>query len=108
MTSPDVETYLSTAATETVSPPKTAVDDVVEAVVKVSLQDETAADSNQKINESPPRPLHVYSRYGLIHLSKSPLVGVPEGMPVLKDWFGCVRLLSGPVSGNDNSAQRLE
>lgn len=109
MASQDVEVSLPTATHETAPLPKlTAMDDVVEAVTNVSLQDEATTYVNQKVNEPPPRPLHVYTRYGLLHLSKSPLVNIPEGMPALKDWFGCVTLAKGPAPGNNDGVQRLE
>lgn len=42
-----------------------------------------------------PRPLHIYTRAQLLTLSVSPLVKVPDGMPELKDWFGCVLVCAG-------------
>ncbi|KAI0669990.1 hypothetical protein C8Q78DRAFT_1139173 [Trametes maxima] len=65
-----------------------AVDSVVEAVAKASLQDEVAVDAQQKTSDVSHRPLRVYSRNDILHLSKSPLVNLPEGMPALADWFG--------------------
>ena len=86
MASQDADLALSTANTQ--APHKAnSVQDVVEAVAQVSLQDEVAANINDKTT-TPPRPLKVYTRYELLHISKSPLVGLPEGMPAFKDWFG--------------------
>lgn len=30
-----------------------------------------------------------YTLHDLLHLQKSPLIAPPDGMPPLKDWFGC-------------------
>ncbi|RPD63033.1 hypothetical protein L227DRAFT_498019 [Lentinus tigrinus ALCF2SS1-6] len=80
---------VTSSVTNSTSPSNAnSVNDVVEAVAKVSLQDEVAADVNEKTIDSSPRPLKVYTRYGLLHLSKSPLVGPPQSMPAFKDWFG--------------------
>lgn len=43
------------------------------------------SDQDKKSN---PRPFVRYTRAHLLHLSKSPLVTVPNGMPHFKDWFG--------------------
>ncbi|KAI0762895.1 hypothetical protein C8Q74DRAFT_1206773 [Fomes fomentarius] len=87
MASQDADISLSTADTQT--PPKAnPIDDVVEAVAQVSLQDEVAANISEKNNNIPPRPLKVYTRHELLHISKSPLVCLPEGMPAFKEWFG--------------------
>lgn len=90
---------VSTSENSTQPTVASPLDDVVEAVAKVSLQDEAAAD--KKTADSPSRPFHVYTRNVLLHLSKSPMVGVPANMPALKDWFGCVTLVSSvPVHHN--------
>jgi hypothetical protein len=34
------------------------------------------------------RPVIVYTRPELVHMSKSPLVAPPKDMPDLKEWFG--------------------
>ncbi|KAI0778094.1 hypothetical protein BD413DRAFT_683932 [Trametes elegans] len=88
MAAQDVDSSLQTSTPE--PPPSTgeALDSVVEAVAKASLQDEVAVDVGQKTTETPTRPLRVYSRHDILQLSKSPLVTLPEGMPALKDWFG--------------------
>ena len=91
MASQDVDSPVSGANAQSVSPaPANAVEDVAGALAKVSLQDQTAADVNSKPTEAPPRPLKVYTRQELLYLSKSSLVTLPTGMPLFKDWFGCV------------------
>ncbi|KAG9101318.1 hypothetical protein FRC06_003194 [Ceratobasidium sp. 370] len=52
--------------------------------------------SNHAIPDPPPkktpepnaRPFVQYTRAELLHLSKSPLVKIPDGMPPFKEWFG--------------------
>ncbi|OSD03522.1 hypothetical protein PYCCODRAFT_1476918 [Trametes coccinea BRFM310] len=88
MASQDADTSLSPSTPNSAPSGSDAVDTVVEAVAKASLQDEVATDVDQKISDSPPRPLKIYARPDLLFLSKSPLVGLPEGMPAFKDWFG--------------------
>jgi len=34
-----------------------------------------------------------YTLHDLLRLQKSPLIAPPDGMPPLKDWFGCARIL---------------
>lgn len=51
----------------------------------------SAGDIGSSDENNPPRPLIVYTRKELIHLSTSPLVKVPDRMPAFKAWFGCVR-----------------
>ncbi|QRV76681.1 Zf-CCCH domain protein [Ceratobasidium sp. AG-Ba] len=46
------------------------------------------------------RPFIQYTRAELLHLSKSPLVKIPDGMPPLKEWFGEV--------GDSGAAARKE
>ncbi|KAI0374258.1 hypothetical protein BV20DRAFT_1049086 [Pilatotrama ljubarskyi] len=88
MASQDSEVSLAAPNPDSSPASGDAVDAVVEAVAKASLQDEVATDVQQKTSESPPRPLRIYPRHDVLHLSKSPLVGLPEGMPAFKDWFG--------------------
>ncbi len=33
-----------------------------------------------------------YTLHDLLRLQKSPLIAPPDGMPSLKDWFGCARI----------------
>jgi hypothetical protein len=66
-----------------------AVDDLADYVQKIAIQTE---DDDSESSESPdaaPRPFFSYSRPQILNLYKSPLVQVPEGMPELKEWFGC-------------------
>ena len=103
MASQDIDVSASSLTSESNAPTNAnAVDDVVEAVAKVSLQDEVAADVNDKTTGSPPRPLRVYTRYEVLHLSRSPLVGLPQGMPAFKDWFGCVSRVQIAFSALNN------
>ncbi|PIL32053.1 hypothetical protein GSI_06757 [Ganoderma sinense ZZ0214-1] len=88
MASQDVNSPLPHTSPQTKNPPQaSAVEAVVGPVAKVSLQDEVVDDVNEKIAETP-RPLRVYTRHEVLHLSKSPLVNLPDGMPPFKDWFG--------------------
>ncbi|TCD63396.1 hypothetical protein EIP91_005604 [Steccherinum ochraceum] len=67
------------------------VSDVTVSLEQVSLQEpeEPSSSSSNGENQDPPRRrLHVYPRPHILFLSKSPLVEAPDGMPVLKDWFG--------------------
>ncbi|KAI1797792.1 hypothetical protein LXA43DRAFT_266656 [Ganoderma leucocontextum] len=88
MASQDVNSPLPHTNAETTNPlPASAVEDVVGAIAKVSLQVEVVEDVNEKTAETA-RPLNVYTRHELLHLSKSPLVNPPDDMPPFKDWFG--------------------
>lgn len=91
MATHETDSSLVTAHTTPSLAPGDAVDAVVEAVAKASLQDEVAADVQQKTSDTPARPLRVYARYDILQLSKSPLIELPEGMPTFKEWFGYVR-----------------
>ncbi|TBU64975.1 hypothetical protein BD310DRAFT_913781 [Dichomitus squalens] len=88
MASQDVNSSVSDTNVDTLtSPPANTVEDVAEAVAKVSLQDQVAADVHDKSPHTA-RPLKVYTRNELLYLSKSSLVNIPNGMPHFKDWFG--------------------
>lgn len=98
MASQDVNAPLPHTSPETKNPPHaSAVEDVVGAVANVSLHDKVVQDVNQKTAETP-RPFKVYTRHEILHLSKSPLVHLPDGMPTFKDWFGCVSIQASPFS----------
>ncbi|TFY81541.1 hypothetical protein EWM64_g2465 [Hericium alpestre] len=71
--------HLSTASDGT-------ADKVVDAMEKLALQDEPAAQTTP--SDTTPHPFISYTQEQLLLLSKSPLVTLPEGMPALKDWFG--------------------
>ncbi|KAG8693189.1 hypothetical protein FRC08_009273 [Ceratobasidium sp. 394] len=43
---------------------------------------------SEKAPEPATRPFVQYTRAELLHLSKSPLVKIPDGMPPFKEWFG--------------------
>jgi len=53
---------------------------------------ETISTSPNK-SSCPTKGVIVYSRRHILNLSASPLVQRPEGMPALKDWFGCVAII---------------
>ena len=89
MAAQDVTASSPGPSTTSTEPSPAAVEDVAKAVANVSLQDEPVTD-DKKTAETSPRPLYVYTRYELLHLSKSTMVIVPTDMPLLKDWFGCV------------------
>lgn len=63
------------------------VDDLSESVRKIALQTEDDEDTSTKPTDTP-RPFYIYTRTQALHLSKSPLVQCPQGMPDFKDWFG--------------------
>lgn len=68
-----------------------SVDKLEEALAKTDLQEDSeSSSSSEEKDMQPPRPLHIYTRPQLLHLSKSPLAYVPDGMPPLKEWFGYV------------------
>jgi zinc finger CCCH domain-containing protein 13 len=67
-----------------------AVTNLAEDVGKLTLQDATDTQQNkdgQQFHDSE-GPLYIYSIRQCLYLSKSPLVKAPDGMPLLKDWFG--------------------
>lgn len=76
------------------SSPKTgAINDLVDSMSKINIADdisETDKPLDNKNDEHPARTLLIYSRPQMLKLCKSPLVKPPDGMPALKDWFGCV------------------
>lgn len=74
-------------------PESTTADKLADALAKVEIesQDSSLLVNDEKEQQQPPRPLHIYSRIDALNLSKSPLVTLPEGMPALKDWFGYVK-----------------
>jgi zinc finger CCCH domain-containing protein 13 len=63
------------------------VDDISESVGKIVLETEDDEEESSKPTDAP-RPFYVYTRAQALHLSKSPLVQCPPGMPDFKDWFG--------------------
>ncbi|OJA10762.1 hypothetical protein AZE42_00328 [Rhizopogon vesiculosus] len=82
---------------DAVFPENDAVDNISDAVSKVSLRgDQQSSQSPESVtdslaidkNEIYSRPFVMYSRPRLLFLHKSPLVCPPTGMPPLKDWFG--------------------
>lgn len=101
------------------SPKNNADDDDVLAGKLEKLQLQSADSSldapsefvsaNGSLGEnSTPRPFIVYTRKELIHLSTSPLVKVPDGMPAFKVWFGCVRFQGFSFSSASRSYSELE
>lgn len=74
----------------------TTVNELVADLQKAELQssDDTMeqAPSTATMDSSrPSRPI-IYTRKQLLHLSNSPLVKVPDGMPSFASWFGCVAI----------------
>ncbi|PSR72399.1 hypothetical protein PHLCEN_2v11742 [Hermanssonia centrifuga] len=67
------------------SPENGSIARVAEALAKVDIQEDKPPALSE---ENAIRPLHVYTRSQVLLLSKSPLVQSPQGMPLLKDWFG--------------------
>ncbi|KAG1757400.1 hypothetical protein EDB19DRAFT_1657283 [Suillus lakei] len=85
------------AVHDVVFPEDGAVDNLSDAVAKVSLRpDNSSSQSSESVTDSlnkdendiHTRPFVMYSRPHLLLLHKSPLVCTPAGMPALKDWFG--------------------
>lgn len=72
------------------SPKNTTIDNLTDTLSKVQMDDENGDPLNNKSPNHPPRKLVIYPRLHLLTLYKSPLVKLPEDMPPLKDWFGCV------------------
>jgi hypothetical protein len=95
------------AVHDVVFPKNGVVDNLSDAVSKVSPQPDQASSQSPEFitdtlakdkNEISSRPFVMYSRPHLLFLHKSPLVCPPTGMPALKDWFGfvlCLTLLTG-------------
>ena len=81
-----VQPSASQNAAATKSQQGSAVDSLANALANVEIQEDE--HSEEKVEQSP-RELHIYSNPQLLLLSKSPLVKAPDGMPPLKDWFGC-------------------
>lgn len=93
----------------TSSPQNGSIEKLTDSVEKVSLHtDDSKPTSTDKKDESPPRPLHVYRRPQILLLSKSPLVKQPDGMPPLKDWFGCAFILIQSLAYPFTFTQGLE
>jgi len=65
------------------------IDDLSRSVGKIALETEDDEDTPSKPTDAP-RPFYIYTRAQTLHLSKSPLVQCPQGMPDFKDWFGWV------------------
>lgn len=68
-----------------------AIKALVDSFAKSNLHD--AQHGASKTSEKPssaPRPMRIYTREQLLHLSNSPLVQLPPNMPELKQWFGFV------------------
>lgn len=68
------------------------LDQLTDDIAAASLQDEASQTDlvdNEKRTPSP-RPLRIYNRSQILHLSNSPLVKPPLDMPEMKDWFGYV------------------
>lgn len=53
-------------------------------------QGKDQATNSHKAQDTTSRRLIIYTRKHLLHLSKSPLVKPPDGMPGFKSWFGSV------------------
>ena len=69
------------------------IDDLSGSVGKIALEPEDDEDTSSKPTDTQ-RPFYIYTRAQALHLSKSPLVQCPPGMPDFKDWFGWV---SSPI-----------
>jgi len=69
------------------------IGDLSRSVGKIALETEDDEDTPSKPTDAP-RPFYIYTRAQALHLSKSPLVQCPQGMPDFKDWFGWV---SSPI-----------
>lgn len=56
-------------------------------------QDQPSAATKVKTEEPAARPLIIYTRKQILHLSQSPLIKLPDNMPSFKSWFGSVVML---------------
>jgi len=63
------------------------IGDLSGSVGKIVLETEDDEDTSPKPTGAS-RPFYIYTRVQALHLSKSPLVQCPQGMPDFKDWFG--------------------
>lgn len=86
---------MATATHQRLSLPQAPVTDIsvvadgpVQGEVDHTQRPEQQPQHLHKINETPLRPLMIYSRAQLLLLHASPLVQTPSGMPALRDWFG--------------------
>ncbi|EKM60978.1 uncharacterized protein PHACADRAFT_24203 [Phanerochaete carnosa HHB-10118-sp] len=66
--------------------PSDPVGVLADSLAKANVQPE---DKLHEKPGQPPRELHIYAYSQLLRISRSPLVKPPEGMPALKEWFGC-------------------
>lgn len=66
------------------------IDELAESAGKIVLETEDEDTSSKPTDAL--RPLYIYTRAQALHLSKSPLVQCPQGMPDFKEWFGYVPL----------------
>jgi hypothetical protein len=64
--------------------------DVLLTAMKNVTLDPSPGTDTASSNDSPPpfRPFVSYTHAQILFLYKSPLISPPEGMPLLKDWFG--------------------
>ncbi len=59
------------------------------AMQNVALSPSPGTDTASSDDSPPPlRPFVSYTHAQILFLYKSPLVSPPQGMPLLKDWFG--------------------
>ena len=75
--------------------------DMVETTEKLTIQVETTHQIPvQDVAPHTPRPLVVYTRTQLLALSQSSLVKPLDNMPQLREWFGCVTVMTvlSPIS----------
>ena len=64
-------------------------DALLTAMQNVTLSPSPDTDSASSDDSPPPlRPFASYTHAQILFLYKSPLVSPPQGMPLLKDWFG--------------------
>jgi hypothetical protein len=64
-------------------------DILLTAMQNVALSSSPGTDTAYSDNSPPPfRPFVSYTHAQILFLYKSPFVSPPQGMPLLKDWFG--------------------
>ena len=64
-------------------------DVLLTAMQNVTLSPSSGPDTTSSDDSPPPfRPFILYTQAQILFLYKSPLVSPPQGMPLLKDWFG--------------------
>lgn len=94
-------------------PSQPSVEELANELEKTDIQNasDTQSEDTQPPDDaepSSPRPLIIYTRKQMLHLSQSPLVKPPAGMPDFKSWFGYVVLIGHESAYSFTRIQRVQ